>query len=151
VRIRIEGHNLPGRDCTAGVGFPAYHNIHVGVQRRDQPAQWLDLQPGDALAVAWSLECTAATVVDGTLDARGPYIQGGPRRRFIYLSWGEIDGGGVFTMIRRAKLWLDGVDASTAHAAVAAGALCAQVGLIDAKGHPLCAAVRPPKVIWLVR
>jgi hypothetical protein len=62
-----------------------------------------------------------------------------------------MDGGGAFTMFRRAKLWLDGVDGSTAHAAIAAGTLCAQVGLTYAKGHPLCAAVRPPKVTWLVR
>lgn len=151
MRIRIEGHDLPGRDCGGSGDFPGYRNIHVGVQRRDQPAQWLDLQPGDAPMVTWSLDCTAASVVDGTLDARGLYIQGGPRQRFIYLSWGEIDGGGMFTMFRRAKLWLDGVDARTAHAAIATGTLHAELGLTDTHGHPLCAGVRPPKVTWLVR
>jgi Family of unknown function (DUF5990) len=151
VRICIEGHDLPGRDCGGSGDFPGYGNIHVGVQRRDQPTQWLDLQPGDAQAVTWSLDCVAASVVDGTLDARGPHIQGGPGRRFIYLSWGEMDGDGAFKMFRRAKLWLDGVDASIAHAAIAAGTLYAELGLTDGKGHPLCAAVRPPKVTWFVR
>jgi hypothetical protein len=101
--------------------------------------------------VTWNLDCIAASIVDGTLDARRPHIQGGPVRRFIYLAWGEMDDDGAFTMFRRAKLWLDGVDARTAHAAIAVGELSAQVGLTDAKGHPLFAAVRPPKVTWLVR
>jgi hypothetical protein len=148
VRIRIEGNDLPGRDCGSSGDFPGYRNIHVGVQRRDQPTQWLDLQPGDAPAVTWNLDCTAATVTDGSLEVRGPYIQGGPGRRFIYLSWGEVNDTGAFTMFRRAKLWLDGVEAPTAHAAVAAGSLTARLGLTDARGHPLCAAVRPPKVTW---
>src|SRR5205823_1929912 len=86
-----------------------------------RPDQWLDLQPGDAPAVAWHLDCTAAAVTGGVLDARGPYLQGGPGQRFIYLSWGELDDAGTFTMIRRAKLWLDGVDRATADAAVTAG------------------------------
>src|SRR5205823_9783847 len=113
-----------------------------------RPDQWLDLQPGDAPAVAWHLDCTAAAVTGGVLDARGPYLQGGPGRRFIYLSWGELDDAGTFTMFRRAKLWLDGVDRATADAAVAAGRLTARLGLTDANGHPLCAAVRPPAVTW---
>jgi hypothetical protein len=147
MRIRIEGHDLPGRDCAGAAGFPGYRNIHVGVQRRDRPDQWLDLQPSDAPRVSWEMDCTAAAVTGGVLDARGPYVQGGPSRRFIYLSWGEIDGGG-FVMFRRAKLWLDGVDEATARDAVAAGRLTARLGLTDAKGHPLCAAVRPPMVTW---
>lgn len=155
MRIRIEGHDLPGRDCAGGAGFPGYRNVHVGVQRRDQPGRWLGLQPGDATTVSWELECTAWSVIDGGLDVRGPYVQGGPGRRFIYLSWGELSpgeagGAGTFTMFRRAKLWLDGVDAATARAAVAAGTLTARLGLTDAKGHPLCASVRPPAVTWTV-
>ena len=35
MRIRIEGCSLPGRNCAAEGHFPAYHNIHVGIQRRD--------------------------------------------------------------------------------------------------------------------
>ena len=148
MRIRIEGHDLPGRDCGGSDDFPGYRNIHVGVQRRDRPTEWLDLQPGDAPTVTWHLDCAAATVTGGGLDVRGPYIQGGPGRRFVYLSWGEVDDTGIFTMFRRAKLWLDGVEPATAHAAIASDRLTARLGLTDAKGHPLCAAVRPPRVIW---
>ncbi|MFB9236136.1 DUF5990 family protein [Plantactinospora siamensis] len=148
MRIRIEGRDLPGRVCDAGGDFPGYRGIHVGVQRRDRPTEWLDLQPADATTVTWDLDCTAATVTDGRLDARGPYLQGGPGRRFIYLSWGELDDAGAFTMFRRAKLWLDGVDPDTARAAVDAGRLTARLGLTDSRGQPRCASVRPPHINW---
>ena len=98
--------------------------------------------------MTWDLDCTAAAVTDGLLDVRGPYIQGGPGRRFVYLAWGELDDAGTFTMFRRAKLWLDGVDAATAHDAVAGGRLTARLGLTDAAGRPLCATVRPPAIAW---
>lgn len=148
MEIRIEGHDLPGRECGPGGGFPGYSNIHVGVQRRDKPAELLDPQPGDAETATWTLECTATIGADGTLAVRGPYIQGTPGKRFIYLNWGAVDDAGGFAMFRRAKLWLDGVDAPTARAAVEAGRLTARLGLTDAKGHPVCAAVRPPKISW---
>jgi hypothetical protein len=148
VQIHIEGYDLPGRECGASEDFPGYRNIHVGVQRRDTPSEWLDLQPADAPEATWTVDSTAATITDTGLDVRGPYIQGGPGRRFIYLFWGEVDDTGRFTMFRRAKLWLDGVDKATARAAIDTGRLTATLGLTDGKGHPLCASVRPPKVTW---
>ena len=148
MKIRIEGHDLPGRECGPGGNFPGYSNVHVAVQRRDKPAELLDPQPGDAETTTWTLDCTATIGADGALDVRGPYIQGPPGKRFIYLSWGAVDDAGGFAMFRRAKLWLDGVDAPTARAAVEAGRLVARLALTDAKGNPLCAAVRPPKISW---
>lgn len=150
MQIRIEGNDLPGRSC-GGWDGSGYHNIHIGVQVRNRPAEWLDLQPSDAPTVSWTLECKDATFAHSVLDVRGLHIQGGPGRRFIYLSWGEVDDDGRFTMFRRAKLWLDGVDAATAQAAIASGLLTARVGLTDSKGQPQCAAVRPPKVTWSAR
>lgn len=142
MQIRIEGHDLPGRD------FQGHRNVHVGVQRRDRPAELLDLQPGDAAMATWTLDCTAATIIGGCLDVRGPCIQGRPGQRFIYLSWGEVDDVGAFVMFRRAKLWLDGVDAATAQTVIATGRLTATLGLTNAEGGPLCASVRPPKIAW---
>ncbi|MGW1800909.1 DUF5990 family protein [Streptomyces sp. NPDC001984] len=54
------------------------------------PSRLLDLQPGDAASVTWTLECTTAASANGT-DVKGPYVQGRPRGRFIYLSWGTVD------------------------------------------------------------
>lgn len=45
-------------------------------------------------------EATAAPIADG-IDIKGPYIQGRPGARFIYLSWGTVDHDGTFTMFRR--------------------------------------------------
>jgi Family of unknown function (DUF5990) len=98
VKLRIVGTELPGRDCGANGNFPGYTNIHVGVQRKNRPDQLLDLHPGDAARAVWSIDCS----VDGT-DVRGPYIQGPPGGRFIYLNWGTVDDGGRFSMFRRGE------------------------------------------------
>jgi hypothetical protein len=144
VEIRIEATNLPGRACGASPNFPGYENIHVGIQRS---RQLLGLTPGDAPAATWTLECDVVAKPSG-IDFKGPHIQGRPHERFIYLSWGTVDSNGTFNMFRRAKLWLDAVDAEVLDAARTSQRLVARLGLTDAKGHPLCASVRPPLVQW---
>jgi hypothetical protein len=146
VQLRIEGSDLPGRSCGAGPNFPGYENIHVGVQRRNKPGELLGMIPGDAPSAVWSLDCEIAPTPDG-VDFKGPYIQGRPHERFVYLSWGAVDDG-AFKMFRRAKIWLDGCDPDVLEAAQESGTLVARLGLTDAKGHPLCASVRPPRVEW---
>ncbi|GAA0410732.1 hypothetical protein GCM10009530_74050 [Microbispora corallina] len=145
--IRIEGVDLPGRDCPAAEGFPGYTGVHVGVQRRNRPGEIDGLQPGDAPSASWTLECTALAGPDG-VDIRGPHVQGGPGGRFVYLSWGTADPAGGLTVFRRAKLMFDAVAPDVARAAVESGTLIGRLGLTDAKGHPLCAAVRPPAITW---
>ncbi|WP_035841522.1 DUF5990 family protein [Kitasatospora azatica] len=147
MQIRIDAYDLPGRTCAAGPDFPGYTNVHVAVQRRDRREELLDCQPGDAASATWRLECTATPGPLG-IDLKGPYIQGRPGGRFIYLSWGSVDEVGTFTLFRRAKLMLDAVDPATAAAATRLGQLTGRLRLTDAKGHPLCAAVRPPLVEW---
>ncbi|GAA2805970.1 DUF5990 family protein [Kitasatospora sp. CM 4170] len=147
MQIRIEAFALPGRTCTAGPGFPGYTDIHVAVQQRQRSDVLLDPQPGDAASAAWTLDCTASATASG-VDLKGPHIQGRPGQRFVYLSWGTVDDTGVFTMFRRAKLMLDAVDPAVLAAAAHSGRLVARLGLTDAKGQPLCAAVRPPVVAW---
>ena len=103
--------------------------------------------PGDAPSATWSIDCDVVATPDG-IDYKGPYIQGRPRERFVYLSWGAVDGDGTFDMFRRAKIWLDGCDPAVLEAAQRSGTLVARLGLTDAKGHPVCASVRPPQVEW---
>ncbi|MEV0406100.1 DUF5990 family protein [Actinoallomurus sp. NPDC050550] len=146
--IRIEASQLPGRECGQAPGFPGYRNIHVGVQRRDRPAELLDLHPGDAASATWELEVTAATATETGWDLRGPYVQGRPAGRFVYLSWGTVNDGGQFEMFRRAKLWFDAIGPDVLEAAARSGLLVARLGLTDARGHPLCASVRPPLIEW---
>ncbi|MFI7406476.1 DUF5990 family protein [Streptomyces sp. NPDC049541] len=143
LRIRIDGVDLPGRVCGPGGDMPSYSDIHVAVQRRDRPGELLDPQPGDAGAVSWTLECT----VTGT-DVKGPYVQGRPGGRFVYLSWGTVDDSGAFGMFRRAKLMLDAVPVEVLGAAVREGLLVGRLRLTDAHGNPLCARVVPPQIAW---
>jgi Family of unknown function (DUF5990) len=128
-------------------GFPGYRDIHVAVQRRDRRDELLDLQPGDAPSATWELRVEAIQAESGW-DLRGPYVQGRPGGRFVYLSWGTVADDSAFTMFRRAKLWFDGIDPDVLAVAVEGGLLVARLRLTDAKGHPLCAAVRPPLVQW---
>jgi hypothetical protein len=51
-------------------------------------------------------------------------------------------------MFRRAKLFFDAIGPDVLAAAVERGLLPAGLGLTDAYGRPLCAAVRPPLVEW---
>jgi len=131
VRLVIEGHHLPGRSCGA------YHDVHVGVQVRRDPA---DLVAADAESATWEVEIE---VVDraGEKDFRGPAVQGRRGGRFVYLTWGER-GGEAFTMFRRAKLMLSDVPDPTAEQATA------RVDLTDEAGMPRCARLRPPALAW---
>ncbi|MDH2428189.1 DUF5990 family protein [Sphaerisporangium sp. TRM90804] len=145
--IRIEGFDLPGRVCEAGRGFPGYRDIHVGVQHRDRRKAILEPHPGDASSAAWTLECAAVQARAG-VDFKGPYIQGRPGERFVYLSWGSLVGDGVFASFRRAKLMLDALEPAVVDEAVEVGTLLGRVGLTDREGRPLCASVRPPAITW---
>ena len=139
---------MPGSSCGPSPDAPGgYHNIHVGVQRRNRRDELLGLVAGNAPSATWTLDCAAVPSATG-IDLRGPYIQGPPSGRFIYLSWGTVDDSKQFTLFRRAKLWLDGVPADVMDSAGKLGLLVGRLGLTDLKGNPLCAAVRPPAIEW---
>jgi Family of unknown function (DUF5990) len=134
VLLRIAGVNLPGRS------WGGYQNIHVGVQHKAEPAE---LVAGDASSAEWDVpvEVTA----EG--DFRGPHVQGKRGERFVYLTWGNVDGAGRFAMFRRAKLMLAAVDPAVLAAAAEPGqALVATLSLRGADGSPRCASVRPPAI-----
>nr|WP_134008284.1 DUF5990 family protein [Streptomyces sp. 846.5] len=145
MRMRIEGHTLPGRHCGSGLGFPRADGIEVGVQRKDRPAELLDPQPGDAPTATWTLPCTFTE--DGELH--GPYVQNRLGGRFVYLSWfGRPPEEESSRMFRRAKLMLADVPSGVLDEARRSGELVGRLALTDAKGNPLCGRVVPPAVEW---
>ncbi|GGQ62158.1 DUF5990 family protein [Couchioplanes azureus] len=142
--IRIEGDDLPGRRGGAEADALRRGNVHVGVQRRTEV---VDRFPADAAGVRWELEVTSREV-DGLLDVGGPWVHGRPGARFLYLSWGAVDGP-AFAMFRRAKLMFGDVPTGTLRAAHdGAGVLVGRLGLTGADGGPRCARVRPPDIAW---
>jgi hypothetical protein len=149
VRIEIVGVDLPGSSCGPSPERPEGHfNIHVGVQRRGKPTELLGVVPGDSPSAAWSLDAVTAPVTGGGVDLKGPYIQGPPGGRFIYLNWGTVDAAGMFTLFRRAKLMLEAVPSEVLRSAAELGTLVARVTLTDTKCNPTCASVRPPFIEW---
>ena len=148
MQIRIDGFDLPGASCGPSPDRPdGHHNIHVGVQRRNRREELLGLVPGDCSSATWTLDCEAVPSPAG-MDLKGPYIQGPPGGRFIYLSWGTVDDDMTFTLFRRAKVWFDAIPTAVMERAVDLGVLVGRLGLTDRKGNPLCAAVRPPLIEW---
>jgi hypothetical protein len=146
VRIRIEGDDLPGTRDGAQATALRLGNVHVGVQRK---AEVVDRVPATASEAIWQFEITSREV-DGLLDVGGPWVQGRPGARFIYLSWGAVTDD-RFEMFRRVKLLFGDIPTDLLRAAHdGAGVLVGRLGLTDAKGGPLCARVRPPTITWTV-
>lgn len=127
MRIRIEGHHLPGR-------HPGGHrDVQVGIQVRREPTE---LVSADAESVTWTVEVTESYGADAR-DFHGPAVQGRRGERFVYLTWLE---GPDAEMFRRAKLMLD--EAPEGESVVA------RVDLTDELGLPRCARLREPAVEW---
>ena len=84
----------------------------------------------------------------GETDLKGPYIQGPPGGRFIYLNWGTVDAPGTFAMFRRAKLRLDAVPPEVLRDARQQGFRVARVTMTDPRGNPVCASLGPPFIEW---
>jgi hypothetical protein len=144
VHIRIEGTDLPGRRGGPEADALRLANVHVGVQRK---ADVVDRVPADAPSATWEFE-VAGREVDDLLDVGGPWVHGRPGARFLYLSWGAVEGN-RFAMFRRAKLLFGDVPTAMLRAAHDdQGTLVARLGLTDPDGGPRCARVRPPDVRW---
>ncbi|MEV8422476.1 DUF5990 family protein [Streptomyces niveus] len=146
--LRILGHDLPGTDCGE------FRHVHVGTQRGGEPDQMVS---ADAARAVFEIPVETVPVEtvpagdgasdragDAAPDFRGPYVQGRRGARFVYLTWGELPPGGAFGMFRRAKIFLADVPGEL----LGAGTVETTLGLTDAAGMPLCAAVRPPVITW---
>ncbi|MEU7901279.1 DUF5990 family protein [Actinoplanes sp. NPDC049118] len=143
MHIRIEGSDLPGQRPGAEADALRRGNVHVGVQRR---AEVIDRVPAGAAGATWDFEVTSREV-DGLLDVGGPFVHGRPGARFLYLSWGAVDGE-TFAMFRRAKLLFGDIPAEMLRGAHDGGVLVGRLGLTDDRGGPRCARVRPPDIVW---
>ena len=148
VRIVIEATELPGDYCGPGPDFPeGHHNVHVAIQGRKGQDDLYNLTRANANSIVWELDCEVVAPPP-MMDLKGAQIHGAPGKRFLYVTWGVVDAAG-FRMFRRAKLMLDAIPSEVMSAAHEAGVLIGRLGLTDAAGWPLCAAIRPPKIAWI--
>ena len=146
VRIVIVGVNPPGRSFCRPDGS-VMDNVHVGVQAAREPSQ---LIRADASEMRWEVEVSVVRT-NGSLDFRGPSVQGKRGDRFIYLTWGHVSPDDTFEMFRRAKLMLDRVAPELVELAVTTGRLEARIDLTGDDGGPRCARVDPPAITWSVQ
>ncbi|MBL7261783.1 DUF5990 family protein [Paractinoplanes lichenicola] len=147
MRIRIEGRDLPAAVAGGQADALRLANVHVGVQR-DRTV--VDLVPAWAASARWQFEITSREV-DELLDVGGPWVHGRPGARFLYLSWGNVNGDD-FHMFRRAKLMFGDVPTALLRRAHdGEGVLTASLPLTDGFGDPICARVRPPVIEWELR
>lgn len=131
--LQIQGHHLPGRVWRSRDEY--YDNIHVGIQVGKEPRE---LVRADAETSSWTIPIEVVTR-EGGLDFRGPAVQGKRGDRFVYLTWGDVDADGVFTMFRRAKLMLADLEPL-----VDTSQVIARVDLTDDCGAPRCARLTAP-------
>jgi hypothetical protein len=150
MKLHIKGRELPGDRCGPGPDAPGGHSgLRVGVQRRGDAMQVLDPVGGDADTAEWTIDCVARETGHG-VDVTGPYVQGRPGQRFIYLSWLSDQGPGPLGMFRRGKIRLDEIPEPVLRHAIAGGAIEVEVRLTDVKGNPACATFGPPALTWRV-
>jgi hypothetical protein len=146
VIVEIEGTDLPGRRCGPNPEGEMYENIHVGIGDRRDP---IELVPGDARSARWRVEVTTHRASDGSIDFRGPFVEGKRGDRFLYLNWGSVASDGSFKLFRRAKLSLSEIDPTLVDRVLQNdGVLACTLTLTDTKGHPRCARVRAPDIAW---
>jgi len=134
VEVVVRGHQLPGRSCGD------WTNLHVGLQVGSHAENVIPADVPDAEWLAQVEVISAECLPDGDRDFRGPAVHGPRGSRFLYLTWGELDGA-AFSIVRRAKLMLaDLVTDDTASSVVV------DVDLTDDLGFPRCARVRDAAV-----
>src|SRR4051812_25079944 len=136
--IRLRCIELPGCE------FEGRGKVRLGVQKGQEVIE--DVL-ADAEAVAFTcvlrVERNSAT---GKPNFLGPYAQGPPQERFIYLCWGERKAG-AWEGFRRAKIHLKAIDWSSVEQAIATGKpLEALIKMTDKKGEPLCASVAKEQI-----
>lgn len=116
--LEVRTTALPGRD------WGGHTDVVVGLQHGREP---VSLVPADAPTAVWRMDLDL-----GPRGYRGPWVQGRPGERFVYLTW--LSGPDA-VMFRRLKVWLP--------EPAREDDLVLSLELTDARGGPLCGSVHP--------
>lgn len=137
--IRVVGRNLPGdrvddRD-----------HVHVAVQHGKVAEQFV---PGSAVRAEFEVAVRVVNTNPDGVDLRGPFVQGGPGARFLYLCWGELAGDGEFARFGRIKVPLTPLPAEVAAALREGGTVWAELSLTNPDGRPRYASIPASAITW---
>lgn len=140
VTIRLRCIELPGRE------IDGRSNVSLGIQKGKQV---IEDQAADAAEIVF--ECPLRVEKNsesGKPNFLGPYAQGTPKERFIYLCWGERKAG-AWDGFGRVKVHLKEITWSAVEQALtAAKPLEATVKLTNSKGQPIYASVGKEYITW---
>ena len=123
--------------------------VVFAVQRgRDEllPAYMSDAE-SIAFAVAVHL---GPALADGSFTFRGPYTQGPPADRFIYVNSGTLAGQLASCWERRAKVKLADIPRALVESAVGDPDCAIEARILGTArdGGPICASVQPHAISW---
>ncbi|MCB0145472.1 MAG: hypothetical protein KDE50_36650 [Caldilineaceae bacterium] len=142
VMIRLRCIALPGR---------AIHDrsaVRLGIQKGKEVVDDLWAE-GDEVDFTCSLRVEKNNAT-GTPNFLGPYAQGTPKERFIYLCWGERKGG-AWDGFGRVKVHLKDLAWPAIEKAMATGdAVEAIIKMVDQKGRPVFASLKKENITWAV-
>lgn len=87
--------------------------------------------------------------LEGEVSFKGGYVQGPKNDPFVYLCWGERVNG-VWQLHRRAKVPLKTLSREKIEQALTEKTpLHARIKLINTKGEPIAASLKPEYLEWL--
>lgn len=136
VRASIECSELPPAE------WGGHSEIWIGVQSGKEVVQRVKLPAESAL---FEIELKVANDnSEPHPNFVGPFAQGKPQDRFLYVCWGRPGFGG-WIGFRRAKLPLAGLTWKSIESNVVRGRL----KCTDPKGAPICATVKGEHFSWL--
>jgi hypothetical protein len=141
LELRIHAENLPGTTVGGRTG------VRVGVQKGQEVEQDV---PADSVGAVFT--ATLGVRRDANDDRpvfSGPYAHGTPKDRFLYLSWGQREGGD-WAMFSRTKIPLQGMAWDSIMAALdGKKPLEVAVNLTSDKGGIATATLKGPALRWL--
>jgi len=128
--------------------------VRVAMQRGKAAAHTLVAPSSvtrDAIVFDLSIQLKEAKMATAP-DFTGPFVQGKPGERFIYVNWGQSAGDATSQWTRRAKVWLrDITPANVDELRRKPGAiLTAVVNGTGRDGTPVCASTNVVDRMWRV-
>jgi hypothetical protein len=139
VNFRIVGRKLPGIKFGPSQGaYVERKPVYLGIQKKKEV---VNLVAGNARRAIFDFPVDVI-FENHSVDYRGPFVHGKKGDRFLYLSWGELEDE-KFTMFRRAKLHLSGINRSELKQSIGEPKHFVEVivDLTDQKGGPVCGSI----------